>query len=152
MKLKLFIATAFSFISFAALANQSLPPCSSSVCTQVVHNKNLEKLSVLVWDDKGHILHTSEVNLDRTAKLVHSNSESGLLNLNNTDAYVSNTNNPPSPCGSSGACSSSSSTTYTTVTHIVTITITFTYENGELVGVSTSTTRVPRRAAELPTD
>lgn len=151
MKLKLFIATAFSLISFAAIANQSLPPCSSDVCTQVVHNKDLEKLSVLVWDDKGNILHSSEVNLDRTAKLVHSNNESRLLNLNNTDAYTSNTTNPPSPCGS-GACSSSSSTTYTTATHIVTVTITFTYENGELVGVSTSTTRVPRRAAELPTD
>lgn len=144
--MKLFIATVFSLMSFVALASQTLPPCSNNVCTQVEHNKDLEKLSVLVWDDKGHILHSSEVNLDRTAKLVHSHSENGLLNSNNIDAASSS--NPPAPCVS-GACSSSSSTTYTTATHIVTVTITFTYENGELVGVSTSTTRVPRRAAEI---
>ena len=142
--MKLLIATVFSLMSFVALANQTLPPCSNNVCTQLEHNKDLEKLSVLVWDDKGHILHSSEVNLDRTAKLVHSNSENGLLKANDIDA--SSSSNPPAPCVS-GACSSSSSTTYTTANHIVTVTITFTYENGELVGVSTSTTRVPRRAA-----
>ncbi|MGM0431028.1 MAG: hypothetical protein ACQEQ2_12110 [Pseudomonadota bacterium] len=149
MKMKLFIAAVFSLLSSVALANQSLPPCSSDVCTQVVHNKELEKLSVLVWDNQGQIVHSSELNLDRTAKLVHSSNENGLSNLNDVDVYTpASDSNPPAPC-SSGSCSTSSSSTYTTATHTVTVTITYTYVNGELVGVNTSTYRVPREVKDI---
>jgi len=145
VKIKLLFTMAFIlFFSSQSQAAQTLSPCESEVCSQLIHNKKLEKLSVLVWDNQGNILHTNEFELDRTAKLEH---ESGMVNgtLQN-DLTISSTNDsgaPYPPC-SAGSCSTSSSTTYTTATHIVTVTITYTYYNGELVGVSTQQTSVPR--------
>lgn len=148
MKIKLFIFLAFILLSSAALANQSFPPCSSDVCTKVVHNKDFERLSVLVWNSKGELIHSNQFDLDRSAKLVHTGSENDSLNSND-GGYYSTANNsaPPAPC-STGACSVPVATSYETATEIVTIVITYTYHNGQLVGANT-TRFVSPKAAEI---
>lgn len=149
MKIKLFIAAAFLLISSGTVASQSFPTCSSDVCTQVVHNKEVEKLSVLVWDSEGQIIHSSEVKLDKNAVLEHTSNEASPSNRNSTDVYstANDSNAPPAPC-TSGSCSTTSSSTYRTATEVVTVTIIYTYDNGQLVGVDLDESRNPRHDDE----
>lgn len=148
MKIKLFIVSAFLFLSSLAIANQSLPTCSSDVCTQTKHNKELEKLSIIVRNSKGQLIHSNQFDLDKDAKLVFTSSENGSLDLDNSDRYSTTSNGaPPAPCNS-GACSKSVSRSYETATEIVTIVVTYTYYNGQLVGAHT-TRYVSPKAAEI---
>ncbi|MGM7318804.1 hypothetical protein [Idiomarina sp. ST10R2A5] len=148
MKVKLLVFLGLILLSSAALANQSFPPCSSDVCTKVVHNKDFERLSVLVWNSKGELIHSNQFDLDSEAKLVHTSSDDGGLSLNGGDYYsTSNSGAPPAPC-STGACSVPVATSYETATEIVTIVITYTYHNGQLVGANT-TRYVSPKAAEI---
>lgn len=143
MKLKLILIATFILFSIPqTVSAQTLLPCDNQSCYQLVHNKKLEKVSILVWDNQGNILHSNEFILDKSAELAHESSITNNISLNARTGF-SGSGAPLPPC-STGSCATSTTTTYVTATHIITVTITFTYYNGQLVGVSTQQTAVPR--------
>lgn len=148
MRLKLFLLISFTLLfgeQVQAQDIQTLSQCESEVCSRISHNKNLEKVSILVWDNQSQILHAAQFELDRDAELVsQSDSISGFLRGSSSGSSTTlDMSNPPS-CGSSGTCVDSSSRSYLTTTHIVTITTIFTFVNGELIDVDTHKTEVER--------
>ena len=148
MKVKLFILSVIILLTSAASASQSFPECSSDICTRVVHNKDLEKLSILVWNNKGQLIHSNQFDLDRDAKLIYTSSENSGRGLAGGNYYsTSDSGAPPAPC-TSGACSTSVTSSYETATEIVTVIVTYTYHNGQLVGVNT-TSYVSPKVAEI---
>lgn len=112
-----------------------LPDCVESVCSDIIHNKELGKATVVVWGEKG-IINSYSFDLDSSAV------RGPTINSSNQVFSTFSDTNPPAPCAQ-GNCSTSSSTTYRTQNSIITVTITYTYFNGALIDVSISRSVVP---------
>lgn len=115
-----------------------IPDCVESVCSDIIHNKELGKATVVVWGKKG-IINSYSFDLDSSAV------RGPTIDSSNQVFSTFSDSNPPAPCAR-GNCSSSSSTTYRTENSIITITITYTYFNGALidVSISRSVTAIPK--------
>lgn len=105
-----------------------LRECVAGACSEIVHHKELGKATATVWDDKGNIISADTFDLDSSAELVH---------VSTSDSVGSTTpeHAPAAPCDK-GPCATVILQTYQTTTHIVTVTYTFTYFNGQLMGVN----------------
>lgn len=140
--------TAFSallasvFFPAAQAASEALPLCQDAYCQKIFHDKKLEQATVIVWTDKGNILSSYTFPLDKSAKLVNTESEGDVIAAGSEITPLNTT--PPPPNCSSGSCSSSNTVTYETATSIVTITTVFIYSNGVLVGVETYTSTIKK--------
>lgn len=113
-----------------------LRECVAGACSEIVHDKELGKATVTVWDDKGNIISADTFDLDSSAELVHVSTSDSVNIKDNIDSVSSLTDGAPPPPCTSGSCSITTSQTYQTTTHIVTVTFTFTYFNGQLMGVN----------------
>jgi hypothetical protein len=123
----------FGCLWVSASANATvptLPECAESVCSEIFHNKESGKASVIVWNQKGTIASHS-FDLESTAVKGPTFHSSGTTVVE-ADAEI-----PPMPCNT-GSCATSSSTTYATAGSIITVTITYTYYNGTLLDASIS--------------
>ncbi|MEH8022067.1 hypothetical protein [Rheinheimera metallidurans] len=138
MKLTKFFLLLGSLLCFSATKTEAmpLPDCTETVCSDIFHNKKLAKATVVVWGQKG-IITSYSFDLDSSAVQGRTFYSSGSVLTTSSDT------NPTAPCAA-GNCSSSSSTTYQTPTTIITVTVTYTYFNGELIDVGISRTVVPK--------
>ncbi|MDF3126450.1 hypothetical protein [Rheinheimera sp. 1928-s] len=105
-----------------------LRECVAGACSEIVHNKELGKATVTVWDEKGNVISADTFDLDSSAELVH---------VSTSDSVDSTTpeHAPAAPCDK-GPCATAISQTYETATHVVTVTYTFIYFNGQLMDVN----------------
>ncbi|WP_251359264.1 hypothetical protein [Kangiella sp. TOML190] len=119
----------------------SLSYCEAKTCETVLHNKKLNKATLIVWTGESNIIHSYTFELDKSAKL---QSKIANLNSNNNEyATQSDSGAPPAPC-QSGSCSLPVSRTYETTTETITVTTTYIYRDGELIDVMTSESRKPK--------
>ena len=103
-----------------------LRDCTEMVCSEIFHNKELGKATAIVWRGQGNIVTSHTFDLDSSAELVHQGSSV-------SENYYSATNDAPAAPCPTGSCSAVRATTYETVTDIITVTVTFTYFNGQLI-------------------
>lgn len=114
----------------------TLPECAESVCSEIFHNRESGKASVVVWNQKGTIASHS-FDLESSAVKGPTFHSSGTTVVE-ADAGI-----PPMPCNT-GSCATSSSTTYATAGSIITVSITYTYYNGTLLDASISEARTAK--------
>lgn len=114
----------------------TLPECAESVCSEIFHDKESGKASVIVWNQKGTIASHS-FDLESSAVKGPTFHSSGTM-IVEAEAGA-----PAMPCHT-GSCATSSSTTYATAGSIITVSITYTYYNGTLLDASISEARTAK--------
>lgn len=114
----------------------TLPECAESVCSEIFHNRESGKASVVVWNQKGTIASHS---FDLESSAV----KGPTFHSSGTTVIEAETGIPVMPCNT-GSCATSSSTTYATAGSIITVSITYTYYNGTLLDASISEARTAK--------
>ena len=125
----------FSLCALPAFIANATPlrDCTEMVCSEIFHNKELGKATAIVWRGQGNIVTSHTFDLDSSAELVHQGSSVSPNYYSATDGA------PVAPC-QTGSCSAVRSNTYETATEIITVTITFTYFNGQLIDATVQRT------------
>jgi hypothetical protein len=147
-KIFITISIILLFVSNARYADAGqfrLGDCQELVCHKVVTSPKTDTATVVVWQDDEQIIKTYTFELEALDinPIVRrgSISQKDLIRQSGSPfSTLNNTPPQPDPCVS-GGCSSSVSSTYETATEIITVTITFTFYNGELIDVGISQTR-----------